>query len=213
MTPDALLRAVIPPGVFSASLADGGQSLQLQGAETALMIHAASSRQREFALGRACARAALAALGHGDAMLGRRADGAPLWPCGVVGSISHTRGLAVALAAPADAFRGLGVDVEQQGRVTPDLYRLLFDSGERTQLAGMAEPDRDRLAALCFSAKEACCKIWLDRHGASLPFTAIRVTMAGGDFIAECPARNHAPLAGRAALGDGLVLAVAWAAA
>jgi 4'-phosphopantetheinyl transferase EntD len=213
MTPEALLRAVTPPGVFSASLADNGQSLQPHVAEAALMTHAAPGRRREFALGRACARAALAGLGHGHAMLGRRGDGAPLWPGGVVGSISHTQGLAVALAASAGDFRGLGVDVERHGRVTPDLYRQLFDAGERTQLAGMAEADRDRLAALCFSAKEACCKIWLDRHGASLPFTVIRVVMTGGNFTAECPARNYVPLTGRAALGDGLVLAAAWDAA
>jgi 4'-phosphopantetheinyl transferase EntD len=210
MTAEALLRAVTPPGAFSACLADNGQSLQPHTAEAVLMSHAAPGRQREFALGRACARAALASLGHGHAVLGRRGDGAPLWPGGVVGSISHTQGLAVALAAPAGAFRGLGVDVEQYGRVTSNLYRQLFDCGERTQLAGMAEADRDRFAALFFSAKEACCKIWLDWHGTSLPFTSIRVIMTGGNFTAECPARNYVPLTGRAALGDGLVLAAAW---
>jgi 4'-phosphopantetheinyl transferase EntD len=210
MTPDTLLQSVTPPGVFAASLSDSGQSLEPQAEEVALMTHAAPRRQREFALGRACARAALAGFGHGHAILGRRANGAPLWPDGVVGSISHTQGLAVALTAPAEAFRGLGVDVEQYGRVTPDLYHHLFVSGERTQLAGMAEADRDRTAALLFSAKEACCKIWLARHQTPQPFTGVHVIMTGMDFTAQFPSRGYVPVQGRAGVGGRMVLAAAW---
>ena len=52
-------------------------------------------------VGRACARAALSALGHGDAVIGRHANCAPLWPDSVVGSITHTSGYAAALVADA----------------------------------------------------------------------------------------------------------------
>jgi 4'-phosphopantetheinyl transferase EntD len=174
------------------------------------MAHAAAKRQREFALGRACARAALARLGHDNAALRRKADGAPSWPDGIVGSISHTQGLAVALAAAAKVIRGLGVDVEQEGRVTPALYRHLFDPEERAQLAGLSEAGRDRQAALLFSAKEACCKIWLARHEAPQPFTGIHVIMTGMDFTAQFPARGYVPLRGRAGFGGRMVLAAAW---
>ena len=210
MIPGALLRTITPPGAFAALLADTGQTLKPHPGEALLMAHAVAKRQREFALGRACARAALARLGHGKAALGRKADGAPLWPDGIVGSISHTQTHAVALAAPAEAFRGLGVDVEQEGRVTPALYRHLFDSEERAQLAGMPEAGRHTLAALLFSAKEACCKIWLTRHEASQPFTGIHVTMTGMDFTAQFPARGYVPLRGRAGFGGSMVLAAAW---
>jgi 4'-phosphopantetheinyl transferase EntD len=210
VTPDDLLAAVTPPGAFAALLADTGQELKPHPEEALLTAHAAAKRQREFALGRACARVALARLGHGNAALTRKSDGAPLWPGGIVGSISHTQGLAVALAAPAEAFRGLGVDVEQEGRVVPALYRQLFDSEEQAQLAGMPEAGRDTLAALLFSAKEACCKIWLTRHEALQPFTGIHVTMTGMDFTAQFPARGYIPLRGRTGLGGGMVLAAAW---
>ena len=52
-------------------------------------------------LGRACARAALANLGQGEAVIGIDEAGAPLWPAGVVGSITHTKGYAAALVAKA----------------------------------------------------------------------------------------------------------------
>lgn len=210
MTPGALLQAITPPGAFADLLADSGQELKPHPEEALLMAHAAEKRQREFALGRACARAALARLGHGSAALGRKANGAPIWPGGVVGSISHTQHLAVALAAPAEAFRGLGVDVEQEGRVASALYRHLFDPQERAQLEGMPEADRNALAALLFSAKEACCKVWLARHEASQPFTGIHVTMTGMDFTAQFPARGYIPLRGRAGFAGGMVLAAAW---
>ncbi|HJR56967.1 MAG TPA: 4'-phosphopantetheinyl transferase superfamily protein [Rhizomicrobium sp.] len=210
MTLQGLLQAVTPAGAFAAGLADTGQAVQSYPEETLLMTNAVAKRQREFMLGRACARAALAPIGHGAAMLGRKADGAPLWPDGIVGSISHTDGQAVALAARDREFRGLGVDVERRGRVTPDLYRHIFESEERTQLEAMPASGRDALAALLFSAKEASCKIWLGSHGGPQPFTGIRITLAGTDFTAQFPMRGYATLQGRAALGESLVLAAAW---
>ena len=210
MTLPGLLQAVTPPGAFAAGLADTGQAVPSYPEEMLYVASAVAKRQREFMLGRACARAALGPVGHGDAVLGRRPDGAPLWPGGIVGTISHTDGHAVALVAPDRRFRGLGVDVERRGRVTPDLYRHIFEPEEKARLKAMPPPGRDVMAALLFSAKEAGCKIWLAVHGGSQPFTGIRITMTGTDFIAQFPARGYRPLQGRAVLGDGLVLAVAW---
>jgi 4'-phosphopantetheinyl transferase EntD len=184
--------------------------LQPHPQEALYVAQASSGRQREFHLGRACARAALARLGHEDAFVARQDDGAPRWPAGIVGSISHTDGYAVALAAASGRYCGLGVDVERQGRVTPRLYRHLFDTEERARLAALPESERDVLAELMFSAKEACCKLWLGRHGSPQPFTGIRVRVTGMDFLARSPARDYRPLAGRTVAADGLVLAAAW---
>ena len=209
----SLLEAVTPPGAFAAALCDNGQCLPLLPEEAGFVERAAAKRQREFVLGRACARAALAALGQGEAMLPRKEDGAPLWPDGIVGSISHTDGNAVALVAPANRFRGLGVDVERQGRVTPELYRHIFAAEERAWLESLAAPARDALAGLLFSAKEASCKVWLGLHGGSQPFTGILVTMMDQGFTARFPGRGYGPLSGRFARGEKLVLAAAWDAA
>ena len=102
------------------------------------------------------------------------------------------------------------MDVERRGRVTPALYRHIFEAEERIWLEAVPAPRRDILAALFFSAKEASCKIWLGLHGGPQPFTGIRITMTGTDFTAQFPARGYVPLRGRAALGEGLVLAAAW---
>jgi 4'-phosphopantetheinyl transferase EntD len=208
-----MLQSVAPPGAFAAGMTDTGQPVPFYPEESVFVAGAVAKRQREFALGRACARRALAALGQGEMMIARKGDGAPLWPRDVVGSISHTDGYAVALAAPVGRFRGLGVDVERRGRVVPPLYGHLFEDAERQLLQRLPPAERDALAALLFSAKEACCKIWLSRHGGPLPFTGIRVVMTEANFIAHVPARGYGPLTGRAALADKLVLAAAWDAA
>lgn len=68
-------------------------------------------RQREYLAGRLAAHAALRALGAADPRVGRR-DEAPVWPAGWCGSISHSTGLAVAIAAPARHALALGIDIE-----------------------------------------------------------------------------------------------------
>ena len=83
------------------------------------MAGAAPKRQRDFALGRACAHAALAKLGHGDAVIGRADKAHRSGPIGMVGSITHTKGYAAALVASAAAFPGIGVDAERVGGRDP----------------------------------------------------------------------------------------------
>src|SRR5580692_7617313 len=79
----------------------------------AALTTAVASRRAEFVAGRLCAREALAALGAPSTRVPRGIDGAPEWPTGFVGSISHTAELAFAAVAPAAEARGLGLDVER----------------------------------------------------------------------------------------------------
>jgi len=72
-------------------------------------------RRLSFIGGRLCAEHALRRLGAGAAV-GRGAQREPLWPAGVLGTITHTDATACALVAPAeragrtDARYGLGID-------------------------------------------------------------------------------------------------------
>lgn len=107
-TPAAPLRAW--PGLSGAVLASVGHG-DLPGAGPAR-----SARQRrafDHAAGRLAAARGLQALtGHAQ-HVGRGADGAPHWPAGVVGAISHAQGRAVALVGWAAQHAGLGVDLER----------------------------------------------------------------------------------------------------
>ena len=201
----ALLSAVLDPGLFGAEAQDKGQPVLLPAQEQALVEKSVQKRQREFALGRACARNALQKLGHGGAVIGRAANGAPLWPQGITGSITHTRDYAAAVVGEARHFSGIGVDAERVGGVTPDLWPRLFDDAERDHLMGLGEADRGRVATLLFSAKEACYKAWGGEG--PLAFREIRVTPADGRFTAL---RLGEILQGRYAVDGDLIVTAVW---
>ncbi|MCZ7417805.1 MULTISPECIES: 4'-phosphopantetheinyl transferase superfamily protein [unclassified Streptomyces] len=134
-------------------------------AEDRLWAALPRARAAEFLAGRAAARRALNRAGWpgGDTIeLPRAADGVrPRLPDGAVGSISHSGGVAVALAAPAEHCAALGVDLERRpmppaaGRLVlrgEELRCLTSEHGDGTDPA--SEP---RLREL-FSAKESAFK-------------------------------------------------------
>jgi len=174
-----LLQDLLPDGVFGADVQDTGQHIALSDEETALVAGAGPVRRRDFALGRHCARAALAAAG-GTGLIGRAAHGAPLWPPGFMGSITHTKGYAAAIVARHGRFAGLGVDAEQVGRVGEDLFPRLFDTRERAWLDGCG-PGRPAMATLLFAAKEAAFKASNPQAGRALVFADFPVTVTGPD--------------------------------
>jgi 4'-phosphopantetheinyl transferase EntD len=201
----ALLAAILDSHLFGAEIEDRGQPVPLPAAEEALVAKAAPKRRREFALGRACARDALEKLGQGGAVIGRGANGAPLWPRGITGSITHTKDYAAAVVGDAQRFRGIGVDAERVGGVTQDLWPRLFDDAEHAHLMGLDEAERPFIATLIFSAKEACYKAWGGIGG--LAFRDIRVTAASDRFTAV---RAGQVLQGRYAVDGDLMLTAVW---
>jgi len=201
----ALLAALLDPRLFGGEIKDRGQPVSLPALEAALVEKSVPKRQREFALGRACARHALEKLGHGSAVIGRAANGAPLWPEGIIGSITHTQGYAAAVVGDARNFSGIGVDAECVGAVTPDLWPRLFDDAERACLMDLDEAGRERAATLLFSAKEACYKAW--GGVGTLAFREIRITPQGDRFTAV---RSGEILQGRYAVDGDLIVTAVW---
>ena len=195
------LAALAPPDAVLISLADDGQQVALHPAEALLVAHAGDKRRRDFALGRACAHAALARLGEADAPLGRAASGAPLWPQGIVGSITHTDGYAAALVG--ENFAGIGIDAERVGGVTHDLWARLFSPTEQRRLE--SHPDPLLAATLIFCAKEAAYKAWALKGAPA--FRDIEVALEGEAFVAL---RAGVRLGGRHAVQNGVVLVVGW---
>jgi 4'-phosphopantetheinyl transferase EntD len=197
-----LLASILVPGLFGAELFDEGQALSLHADEERAVAGAADKRRRDFALGRTCAHAALTQLNRDTGPLARASDGAPIWPAGIAGSITHTQGYGAAVVAAAADFAGLGVDAERIGGVTQDLWPRLFGTSERDDLS--RQPDRSRLATILFSAKEACHKAGRARV---LHFHDLHVTVCENNFTAR---RDAEAFEGRCAVKDGLVLTVAW---
>jgi len=201
----ALLARILAPHLSGAEMEDSGQPVFLPAAEDTLVEKAAPKRRREFALGRACARAALRGLGHGDAVVGKNANGAPVWPHGIIGSITHTAGYAAALVGEARHFSGIGLDAERVGGVTQDLWPRLFTARERDHLMSLDDVDQPIVATLIFSAKEACYKAW--GGAGTLAFRDIHVTPDKDGFTAV---RRRERLQGRHVVAADLMLTAVW---
>lgn len=200
-----LLSRLLEPGLFAAEMEDTGQTVLLLPEEEVLVAKAADKRRRDFALGRACARSALEQLGHSGVAVGKGRDGAPCWPSGVVGSITHAQGYAAALVAQAARVSGVGVDAERLGGVTEALWPRLFDAAECAHLSSLDGAAQILTATLFFSAKETCYKAWAIK-GAP-PFREIHVIPQADAFAARWSGKE---LRGRHAVAGDLMVTAAW---
>jgi 4'-phosphopantetheinyl transferase EntD len=126
--------------------------------ERELVRKAVPRRAREFAAGRRVARALLARLGAGGGPLLADPDRTPSWPAGVVGSITHAADLCAVVVARGGAVAGLGVDVEPDGPLEPELWPRICTPRERERLLQGGAESGGRCARLVFSAKESAYK-------------------------------------------------------
>jgi 4'-phosphopantetheinyl transferase EntD len=180
-----LVSRILAPGCFGADLDDVGQDIPLHPQEAAYVGSAAPKRQRDFLLGRACARAALLQVGLAEQAIPMETDGAPVWPQGLVGSITHTRGYAAALVAPDDRFLAAGIDAERIGGVTEALMPRLFGAAERDWLMALEAEKRAAALTVFFSAKEAFYKAFSSRTASLLVFRDIHIDLQDDGFVAR----------------------------
>ena len=152
--------------------------VELRDVESGEIAAMASKRQAEFATARACARAALHDLGV-DAAIPRRAGGAPQWPDGMAGSISHTRGYCLAIAS--SEAHAIGIDVEEVARMKPSVERRILIDAERSLVETLAPADRQLQVASIFAAKEAFYKAHYEIDARYLGFDAVHVSLTGNE--------------------------------
>lgn len=149
---------------------------QLLPAEAALVADVIPARQEEFASVRHLARAAMRDLGHPHAPVLPGARREPLWPAGLVGSMTHCRGYRAAVLARSGDLAGVGIDAEPDEPLPPGLLGRIGLPEEAAQVVELsaARPGVcwDRLL---FCAKEAVYKTWYPLVGSWLGFLDAQV--------------------------------------
>ena len=198
---------MLPPGIVAFETRDFRHSSGLWPGERLAVRNAVPKRIEEFAAGRACARRALAELGHTPAALPRGADRAPLWPAGVTGSITHSDGYCAAALASQAEFAAIGIDAESIGRVDEAIVRRVCTPGERARLAELDSEHRAEAATILFSAKEAFFKCQHALGGTLNEFHDIELWLEDGAFrvVPRQPAPLRLPLEGRYTIAGGTV--------
>ena len=211
---------LFPEGVALVTRSEGADAWELFPEELRAMARATLARQREFALGRRCAREALALLGgpRGAIPVGRFRD--PVWPFGYVGSIAHCQGFCAVAAArtlPSSgypAIRGLGLDSERAVSLSEELVGVVCSAKECEWLASR-QGDGLPWDRLFFCAKKSAYKCLFPPTHRFLEFRdmGVRFDAGHGAFDVTLPSLYGTPshLFCRYLIRNGLVLsATTW---
>lgn len=185
-----MIAELLPAVVASVECFDDPPGVVLFDEERAVIARAVDKRRREFATVRHCARLALATLGHPPVALLPGQRGAPRWPEGIVGSMTHCDGYRAAALARAGEVRAVGIDAEPDGPLPDGVLGLVARPEEAVQLAELLHGGHrgpEHWGRLLFSCKEAVFKVWYPLTHRELDFheASIRLDPGDGSFTAD----------------------------
>jgi len=180
--------------------------------ELSVTTNFSAKRLAEFSLGRACAHDILSSLGYANFPVRVAETRQPLWPTGLVGSISHAGDIAICAIVPAREVLSIGIDIETLTQESFDLLEEVMNETERAALPAKSG-ERPYLAKLFFSAKEAVFKCQFPLTGKWLEFKEVSLVpdFANRVFstVIEIPGRSLT-LTGTWDVSDQHILSVAW---
>jgi 4'-phosphopantetheinyl transferase EntD len=214
-----MLADLLPRLVVAVEATDRISPGPLLPEEASLLGNAVPKRRVEFTVGRHCAREALALLGVPvqPILIGQARE--PLWPAGIVGSITHCTGFCAAAVARQSDVASIGIDAEPHEALPTDVLSSVAREDECRALGALPSVGVhwDRVL---FSAKESVYKAWYPLAARWLGFKDVRLAIqpdftnpADGKFTAlllgqtlEVDGQPVALLEGRYRAEDGRVL-------
>jgi len=175
----AIFESIVPSNVACASVSISNDSTSPYTVEIMAMRNAVDKRRYEFFAGRKAARQALGKLGIEPLAIPIGVHRDPVWPKGIVGAITHTHDHAVAIVASANYFRGVGLDLEKNGRISGALAtEIEASSGDLNSYSN------DRLSSngicahtLRYSAKESGFKAYFPAYKHFLAYKDVSCTI------------------------------------
>lgn len=178
-----MIHGIVPEDVVTVTdadlpLSDADVEAALHPAEADLIAKAVATRRADFAWARACAREAMSRLGVPAGPIVRGGRGMPVWPPGVVGTLTHTNGLRAAALGSADRVRSVGLDVEPHAPLADGVLGVvsLPEEAEWVRAVG-AEMPSVHWDTLLFTAKEATYKAWYPLTRRWLGFEDAHITL------------------------------------
>jgi 4'-phosphopantetheinyl transferase EntD len=211
-----VLDEIVPPQVVAVEAFDDPPDAQLYPEEQAVLQKAVAKRRTEFGTARWCARQALVRLGLPPAPILPGLRGAPGWPAGVAGSMTHCAGYRAAALALSREVAAIGIDAEPHAPLPDGVGDVVASQAELRALAELAAAAPGvSWDKLLFSAKEATYKAWFPLTQRWLGFedAAISINPADGTFISRLlvpgpvlRGRQLTEFSGRWLAADGLVI-------
>ncbi|MEU6548995.1 4'-phosphopantetheinyl transferase superfamily protein [Streptomyces sp. NPDC046915] len=178
--PSQSIAGLLPPVARAAQIVGRDSEVRLLPEEAAALGRVAQDREWEFAAGRTCARRAMRALGRPPSAILIGTHREPVWPRGVVGSITHCRGYCAAAVALEQDLASLGIDGEPHDRLPAGVLHVVAG---RAEVAALDALPRGRVHwdRVLFSAKESVYKAWFPLTRKWLDFTDVFLTVDSSD--------------------------------
>ncbi len=192
----------------------------LHPSEHGLLIGQNIKRQLELCTGRYCAHCALEKIGYPNIPVLRDDHGAPIWPKGATGSISHSGDITAAVVASSNIVQGIGFDIQNKRMPFPSrVLSILFHSKEIAPFLAVPPQISDLYAYAVFSAKESVIKCFYTAFGdlVDLNNIVLEMNLWNGKFIAFISDDRNCKLStlgqkltGRIGFNKDYVFSVAW---
>nr|ASV46820.1 4'-phosphopantetheinyl transferase [uncultured bacterium] len=187
-----MIEQILPTAVACAEAFDDPTDAVLFPQEEVVLRRAVDKRWREFRTVRHCARQAMRKLGLPPVAVLPGEHREPLWPPGVVGSMTHCAGYRAAALACSRDMLTLGIDAEPHQPLPTDVLGVIALAEEKVRISeltaahGALHWDR-----ILFCAKETVYKAWfplmhrwLGFHDATVTITPNPVNPTEGAFCA-----------------------------
>jgi 4'-phosphopantetheinyl transferase EntD len=183
--------------------------------ERALTGKMAAKRLADFRASRYVASNALSQLGHSDFAILINQQRGPIWPPGIIGSLSHCSEIAVAVAIDDRSIASIGIDVEAYYEMEENLRKLICSEQEMKHLRSIGQPEL--MSKIVFSIKEAIYKClnpliqqWIDFKDVSIVLDKNKQTYVA-NLNSELTARlGCSTISGRWLINEQHVYSSCW---
>ncbi|MCX8964994.1 4'-phosphopantetheinyl transferase superfamily protein [Erwinia psidii] len=148
---------------------------------------AVTKRRAEYLASRVCVRHALSLTGIDGFILHNDANRAPIWPPGIVGSLSHTDSWIGLIVGQSSCAKLLGVDCEwviPQARAH-ELQKMIISTDEKNVLQQSGLADAVALT-VAFSLKESLYKALFPRIRQFMDFKDAEIVASNADASRVC---------------------------
>ncbi|WP_058749430.1 4'-phosphopantetheinyl transferase family protein [Curtobacterium oceanosedimentum] len=197
---------LLPASVVVAAV-DHDLSGTLTDEERAAVAHAVLARRAEFRTGRVLARRALTAIGTPVTSLPTSRIGAPRWPDGVVGTITHCHGVRACAVARRDEHAGIGIDATPARPLPSGVLRRIADVSDVRVAQGLAALRRSGVESpdsVLLAAAEAVAKARSSAHDGWFGIDGAHVELRqDGSFTARARRGTAFTATGRWAVDRG----------
>jgi 4'-phosphopantetheinyl transferase EntD len=155
---------------------------EITSAEEIKIIHGSTvKRFNEFITGRTCCKRCLNRMNISDFPVLKDKYGLPVFPDHIVGSISHTKSIGIAITGKKEEYKALGIDVEEIGRIKKQHIGIFTTQEELNFLIQFSGFKQEAYSTLIFSAKEAYHKMMFSITKNILNFKNINISVTGSN--------------------------------